>query len=514
MQTHSPPTLYKQFPQPLDRVAILLMVGLMVLIGLLVWSGDHTAPRVREFSWQDKQVGAEDTAFILTFNRPMDRASVQSNLRIAPPLPGKISWAGRRMAYTLTQPAPYGASYQLQLEGARDRLSGEESSLIQPFSGNFTTRDRVFVCLGVEGADTGRLILYNLTQQQKTVLTPPELVVTEFEFYPQGDRILFSATDRTAQNRGLFDPKLYTVSTGISLNTPNQRVKQLPAGKVKRVLDNQEAQILKFDLSPDGEKIVVQRANRSNLVQSSLWLLRDTSPQLLDNQPGGDFFITPDSNALVIAQGQGLAVLPLEPQEPFKPLDFLPKFGRVINFARDGSAAAMVKFNPDETESLYLVTNQGLQKELLRTTGSILSAEFSPLKQTLYCLLTQLLPGPEYRERPYIAAINLSTGKLNPLVILPVQQDLQLRLAPDGSALLFDQVANTSQLDAKSQPHQPGLTTSKIWLLPLQPLAEPAPSSSETSSRSQQERKQQSADFLSPAPQALPISGAHPRWLP
>lgn len=410
------------------------------------------------------------------------------------------------MAYTLTRPLPYGMSYQLQLKSAHDRLSGDaDPSLIQPFLGRFTTRDRAFICVGVEGADAGRLILYNLTQQQKTVLTPPELVVAEFEPYPQGDRILFSATKRSGQNQSPFDPKLYTVSTGIAFNSPEQTIKQVPASKVKLVLDNQEAQILKFDLSPDGQNIVVQRADRGNLAQSTLWLLQENkSPQLLNSQPGGDFLITPDSNTLVIAQGQGLAVLPLQPDVSSRPLDFLPRFGRVLNFAGDGSAAAMVKFNPNETESLYLVTNQGAQQELLRTTGSILSAEFSPLKQTLYCLLTQLLPGPEYRERPYIGAINLKTGKLTPLVILPEQPDLQLRLAPDGSALLFDQVASTSQADAKSQPDRAMVATSKLWLLPLQELADSLNPDGQIPQ----------SEPTPPQPQALPISGAYPRWLP
>ncbi len=45
---------------------------------------------------------------VLTFDRPMDHASVEKNLVIDPPLPGKLSWAGRRLAYTLTSPIPYG----------------------------------------------------------------------------------------------------------------------------------------------------------------------------------------------------------------------------------------------------------------------------------------------------------------------------------------------------------------------------------------------------------------------
>lgn len=506
MQIH--PNMTHKWLQPLDRVAILLILGLSVLIGLLLWSGDHTAPRVRDFSWQDKQIGAEDTAFILTFNRPMDRSSVESRLRIAPPLPGKISWAGRRMAYTLNQPASYGSTFQVQLQEASDRFSANRAqpNLIQPFVGKFTTRDRAFICLGVEGNDAGRLVLYNLTQQEKTVLTPPELAVADFQPYPLGDRILFSATQRDARRQASFDPKLYTVSTGIHVDSPDQQSSDWSApGKIKLILDNTDAQILKFDLSPDGQTIVVQRANRQNLSQSGLWLLQDdASPQLLNNQPGGDFLITSDSTALTIAQGQGLAVLPLKPQAASQPLDFLPKFGTVLNFARDGSAAAMVKFNTDYTRSLFWVTNQGIQKEVLRTTGSIFSAQFDPLNQILYCLLTQILPGAEYRERPYIAAIDLRTSKLSPLVILPVQRDLQISLAADGTALLFDQTTTgTSQPEGKPQIEPK--TTSKLWLLPLQLSDQRTFSSQPTQSRDLSAKT---------APEALPFSGAHPRWLP
>ncbi|HEY9836416.1 MAG TPA: Ig-like domain-containing protein, partial [Vampirovibrionales bacterium] len=92
--------LQKKFSQPLDRAAIALIAVLTVAIALLLFGGDSTAPRVREFSWQNKQVSAKDRAFIMTFSRPMDRQSVEDNLKIDPPVPGKISWAGRRMAYT------------------------------------------------------------------------------------------------------------------------------------------------------------------------------------------------------------------------------------------------------------------------------------------------------------------------------------------------------------------------------------------------------------------------------
>ena len=496
------PTPPKPFLQPLDRVAIGLMLMLSVLIGLLLWNGDHSAPRVRDFNWENKQIGAADTAFIFTFSRPMDQASVEANLKLEPPLPGKFSWAGRRMAYTLTMPAPYGTKYQIQLQDAQDRFTaeGKNRAVIQPFLSQFRTRDRAFAYIGVEGEEEGRLILYNLTQQQKRVLTSKNLMVMDFKPYPAGDRILFAATERRANRQGVLDQKLYTVTTGLHFASPDQPTPELEkAGQLKLVLDSKEYQNLKFDLSADGQTIVVQRVNQRNPGDFGLWLLKEEAPpQPIQTQPGGDFLITPDSSALAFAQGQGLALLPLQPQAD--PLDFLPKFGMVLSFAQDGSAAAMVKFNTNYTKSLFLVTNQGVQKEVLKTEGSILSAQFDPTKQVLYCLLTELIPGNDYRERPFLVAINLSTAEAKPLLRLPDgQRDIKMNLSPDGLGFLFDQTIAAKEdragTNALRTNDGKAIATSRLWLLPVTP-----PGTTEAPVQMQ--------------PEQLPLAGLHPRWLP
>lgn len=494
----------KKFLQPIDRLALGVMLVLSVLIGIVLLNGDRTAPRIREFSWQNKQVGVEDTAFTMTFSRPMNHSSVEANLTIKPPLPGKISWAGRRMAYTPLSPAPYGNKYQVQLAGAKDQLSANQhkGTLMQPFTGSFSTRDRIFAYIGVEKDEQGRLILYNLTTRQKTTLTPADLVVMNFKPYPDSEHILFAASDRQSQEKGLLTQQLYTVTTGVSYQSPNQTTPKSPepVGKINPVLDSKEYQNLKFDLSADGKKIIVQRLNRRNPAEFGLWILQpDAKPQPLKNQPGGDFLITPDSASVAIAQGQGVAILPLTSET--KPLDFLPKFGVVLSFAGDGSAAAMMKFNTDYTRSLFLVTNQGIQKELLRTSGSILSCEFSPTKETLYCLLTQLIKGEEYQEEPFFAAIDLKSPndnqptKVKPLVILPNQRDIQMSLSPDGLALLFDQLITRPPLATDNLRTNEGqaIETAFLWLLPL---ADATPTNSTTQIQPEQ---------------LLP--GFHPRWL-
>lgn len=493
----------KDYLQPLDRVAIACMLLLSLLIGLFILQGDVVAARVRDFTWQNQQIGAEDVSFTLTFSRPMNTKSVEDNLKIEPPLAGKISWAGRRMVYTLLTPAPYGTNYKVQLQRAKDKFAEPEDQerVIQPFEGQFRTRDRVILYIGTDPENKGRLVLYNLTEEQKTVLTPKELIVMDFKPFPNGEKILFSA--RASNNQDLLSAKIYSVTTGVAAKSGTKT----PApGLIELVLDNKDYQNLKFDLSADGQTIVVQRGNRNNPSDFGLWFMpanlapgQKLQPQRLQSQPGGDFIITPDSQAVAVAQGQGAAILPLQ-EDATKPLDFLPQFGLVQAFSKDGSQAAMVKFNTDFTKDLFLVTNQGTQKALLKTKGSILSCQFDPASPTLYCLLTQLVSQEQYIEQPYLVAIDLKTQQQKPLLVLPVEQrNVQMSLAPDGLALLFDQVvpeANPTTASANNLKTDNGeaIATSSLWLMPLLPISD--------------------TGITTIKPEKLPLIGFHPRWLP
>ncbi|MDB9436248.1 Ig-like domain-containing protein [Dolichospermum lemmermannii CS-548] len=491
--------------QPLDGIAIAVMLLLSVLIGLIIWKGDVVKPMVRTFTWENQQIGAEDLSFSLTFSRPMDSKSIEENLKIDPPLAGKTSWAGRRMVYTLLTPAPYGTNYQVKLEKGQDKYSQAEGKnrVMQPFTGNFSTRNRVILYIGSAAEIQGQLVLYNLTQEHKKVLTPKDLIVMDFEPFPNGEKILFSA--RSAKNPDLLSAQLYTVSTGISSQIGTEIA---AAGKVDLILDNKEYQNLKFDLSADGKIIVIQRGKRDNPGDFALWYLSTSNdnsaekptPKRLQGQPGGDFLITPDSKAVAVSQGQGTAIVSLD-GDSNKPLDFLPQFGLVQAFSKDGSQAAMVKFNTDYTRDLFLVTNQGVQKQLLKTTGSILSCQFDSASPSLYCLVTQLISKEQYIEQPYLVSIDLKTGKQKPLLLLPpAQRNVQTSLAPDGLGFLFDQVVpianNTTPLPANTLKTDDGepIASSSLWLMPMLPIADNT--------------------NIDIKPEQLPLMGFHPHWLP
>jgi Tol biopolymer transport system component len=485
--------------QPIDKLAITLIVSLTLVIGGLIWLGNscgnqcllQTGPRVKEFSWENREIGAEDQAFIITFDRPMDHGSVEKNLVIDPPLPGKFSWAGRRLAYTLTSPIPYGEKYHLQIEGAREQFpSGNRlGQTLAIFEREFKSRDRAFAYIGTNGEEQGRLIFYNLTEEKKTLLTPANLTVMAFEFYPDGKKLLFSAVAKNRGIEGIRELQLYQVNSS-----------QSPA-KIELVLDNKDYQNNHFDLAKDGKTIVVQRIERRNPINFDLWAVKSgEKPQQLNIQ-GGEFLIAPDSKTLAVTQGEGIALLPLKTET--KPLDFLPKFGRILNFSADGTAAAMVNFNTDNAKmryirSLFYVNNQGLQKRLLNLQGSIIDCQFNATGSDLYCLLTELVTNSqEYKEKPYFAKIDVKTGQVTPLLELADYRDIHISLSPDSLAIIFDQLRTSYD----SNPTNPLTTDSgetiiggRLWML-IPPLQDGV--------------KASKSDLIE-----LPLAGIRPQWMP
>lgn len=473
---------------PLDRVAIITIVLLSLLIGGIIWSGDHTYPKVREFSWQDQQIGVEDTAFILTFNRAMDWQSVADNLKIQPPIPGKLSWSGRRLAYTLNQPVPYGQSFQVTLDQATEatRSSSKESVKMQPFTGQFRSRDRALIFLGIDGEENGRLVLHNFTRNTHQILTPATLTVLDFKADLKRDRILFTAIDRTKSDQDVFEQKLYAVPSAPTDTPPSYQL----------LLDNQDYQLLDFDIIPNGEVLIVQQFSRRENEPVSLWELTDSGPpRRLQHNADGQFLITPDGQTLVVSQNQGVAMVSLYGDAQNKPIDFWPKFDQILSFARDGSVALMAQNNPDSTRSLYSLSNQGQERELLKVGGYLLDAEINPSTQTVYCLYTTSNLGQTASFDLHISAIDLDTGKEQRLITIPKQSSGSLSLAADGSALLYEEVTVTDKPSQSVVRNPVGQTVSEsyIWLYPLQ-----------------------DANTVSPPPkkpQKL-LAGIQPLWLP
>jgi hypothetical protein len=219
--------------------------------------------------------------------------------------------------------------------------------------------------------------------------------------------------------------------------------------------------------------------------------------------------IAPDSQSLVLLQGEGTAIIDLAPDTPAQAgqtLDFLPGYGQVLDIAGDGTAAAMVNFNQNDPkkrfmESLFWVTNQGREEELLTVCGTILDAQFDAHQNFLYVLASELLTEPSqdnlttegYVEQPLLLAINLKTQAIIKLLLLPQSPRIHMSLAPDGRSLLLD-------LDQQEQQplrvgRLPPDAAPEIWYLPLSPASDPS--------------GPQISD-----PETYPFQGLQATWLP
>lgn len=449
-----------------DRIVWLSIIILTVLIGVILWRGDQSSLRVSYFSWQERKIGVQDRSFTLKFNLPVNQETVEANLVTNPSLPGKISWKRGQLVYTLTDLPIYGKRHELQLERARALLNNQE---IESFIGLINTHDRAFVYIGIQGEEQGKLILCKITPTglEKNILTPADLVVTYFQIYPRGDRLLFSAFDASRGSQGLPQQQLYTVTTGLSFQvsqTPE------PLGRIRRVLDAKDYRNIQFALSENGKTIIVQRENHNNPGDAGLWVIPDhENPRPLGIQ-ASQFMVSPDGKRVAISQAAGVQIIPLT--EHSVPPQFYPGYEKIVSFSKDGKQILLVRNNPDFTRSLVLINQKGETKNLFDTVNPILSCVFEPREETnLYCLKTDLIQQEDgtITQEPFLSIIDLTDGEYIPFLALPNYQDVQMSMSPDGVALLFDQVVTIPLEINKNLVTRSGqaIADGRLWLLSL-----------------------------------------------
>lgn len=155
----------------------------------------------------------------------------------------------------------------------------------------------------------------------------------------------------------------------------------------------------------------------------------------------------------------------------------------------------MLKYNSDFTQSIFLVRNQGLQKELIRTAGEFLNCHFDPINPQLYCLLTRRRPGKDFHEKLTLEAIDLPTFAVKPLLVLPDQVETKMSWSPDGLELLLDRV-----VAKKSEPVTGELRTD-------------GPSAIAQSSLILLSLKKTAKFNGDPSPQPLSLQGLRHQWL-
>ncbi len=456
-----------KFPgNPFDQLILMTVLGLAIAIAV-IWGHSHQFPlKVADFSWSGEKIGVFDKYFTISFNRWVDRASIAQNLVIKPNLRGKISWRGNKLFYTLTELPIYATKYEVHIE--------DNNQALQPFIGMFQSHDRAFAYIGINGQERGKLILCNiittgenLTELKKTILTPNDLIVTDFAIYPRGDKILFSAVEAVSNSENSLKQELYTVTTGLNQKTSAEVSR---SGRVKRFLEATTYQNLKFDLSENGETVIVWRVNQNNSADASLWVITENGDARPLGIGGEQFKVAPDGKTLAIKQDRGIALIPLV--EGAGSPQFLENFERILGFSEDSSQKLLVRKNNNISYSLYTVDSQGQAELLIHSRHPIIACQAEPRQRTnLYCLKTDLVLGQnnQLQEEPFLSIINLPKAQDIPLLALPNYRGVQMSMSPDGVALLFDQVVinpfavNNNLITGSGERIADG----SLWLLPL-----------------------------------------------
>jgi Tol biopolymer transport system component len=246
--------------------------------------------------------------------------------------------------------------------------------------------------------------------------------VTAFQPAGDGDTVYYLATPDTFEHQRLFRLSLATQASEL-------------------LLDSTPLQNFRLKVSPDGQ-MVVERLNPQTLkAGTQLWVKfperDDFQPVPIPGQASGDFAIAPDNASLIVAQGQGLAVVRL--QENASLPDFLPQYGQVLAIKPDGTAVAVLRFNSNYTRTLVILTNAGQRHELLTTNGSVHAGSFAPVGTTFYAAVGRLSAEayPEYREVPELMAFDWKIGQSTSLVRLDRPASLEFSVAPDGRSILY-----------------------------------------------------------------------------
>ncbi len=463
--------------QRLDLVAIFIILCLTIIISILLILDNPNLPQVIGFSWEGKEIGVNDQSFTLNFNRLMVQKTVEENIEIVPSLKGKTSWSGRDLTYTLTDIPQYGKEYTLSLNSAKELNRFNQGKEIQSFISKFKSRDLIYGYIGLKEIETtqqaqtleekkkeekGKLIFYNETLNESTILTTPDLLVVNFAIYPEGDQAVISAFN---PNEGFNQQKLFTVTTGLnfqnkdSINT---------VGKIRLLLDNKDYENIKFKLSKNGQTLIVERKNRQDPNDHSLWVIfKDQDPKPLGIL-GQDFDISPDGNTLILTLSEGIALQALNVNGQ---QGFYSGYTQFLAFSADGSQKLMEKFNSHQNYSLILVNKEGKEKELGISFAPFIHCQFQPAKEEIiYCAKTEIMQKDgTYSEKSILARMELSDLEFFPLISLPNDPNFTMSFSSDGAYLIFDQIQPaTDNLKIRGINEQgKTIALGKLWVFSL-----------------------------------------------
>lgn len=359
-----------------DLIVATLSLILIILIAGVLWRGDRTYPYVRANNLAEvTEVSPDHRQITLTFNREMDKKSVEENFQLSPDAEGQFSWVGRRMAYSFSEPLAYDQSYELTLADAHD---SNGQPLQEPFVLNFSTPPQSLFYLN----QNAQLVRQKIESGGAEPLSPEGLEVVDYRMHPNRSTFYLLVKDDELDDGTEF-VSLY------ELDTKNEELTLL--------LDGKELKVFEFKVSPDGTWLVVSVGDFYAL--GDFWITQPPTIRLLNlkKDEWDDFWrntlyeyplqFSNDAQFLMGVDYSGDAlILPLEEQD-FPPVQ-LGVYTDIHGLSSDGRMILLSKAHDVLPETQLVVRkNDGSTQTIAEGLGEIYSPTFTPNGEWVYFLV-------------------------------------------------------------------------------------------------------------------------------
>lgn len=303
-----------------------------------------TPPRVIAVNLDKAVLPSTQRQISMSFNRDMDRASVEDYFSIQPEIKGKFSWSGHTVVFSPEEILPYNTSFQLRI--GKEAQDINRVPLAQDYHFDFQTVPLQFAYIGVEGNEQNKLILSSFDGSKREALTDGTIHIEHFQFCPENTCVYFLGYKESVYQNQINE--LYY------LNLKSRDLKQITSDR--NFLNKS------FQLSPNGQNIILSRIRVSPdgqyLTQVQLWVASTETHNFTlfheGRATGTDFFLSPDSSTILyLNKDDNFEIASLYPKSKEEP-QFIGSFSRCYGFH---PYQPLIAFTKEKTDGFFVLTN-------------------------------------------------------------------------------------------------------------------------------------------------------------
>ncbi len=189
----------------LDRAALGAMAALAGAIAFLLLRGDQAGVQIARANPADgAQSVAAQARISVTFSEPMDPASLEDRIQMAPAVSGTLSWSGNTVFYHPSRALARDTQYTVTVRAGA--LSSRGRKLLRDAAWSFRTGHArvIYVSPAAEAGDLYAAEVAGDPGQPPQRITTEPFGVYDFAISPDGSRIAYSAARDDSGQRDLW----------------------------------------------------------------------------------------------------------------------------------------------------------------------------------------------------------------------------------------------------------------------------------------------------------------------